>query len=120
MSLIKRSTCVSLGLTSALALSITGCGTSRSSALEAQRCVEQNGRVVEERYCEDRRHGSFGYPFRWYYGGRGYYPGQFAYGGGYSASGAGIPIRPSSPGFSSAVRGGFGSTGAGHGSGGGE
>ena len=90
----------------------------------AERCVDDSGRVVEDRYCEQNP-STAPHPFHWYYGGRGYYPGDIASGGG-AAPGAGVTaVRTSSPGFtpssvsssSGVARGGFGATADGAGGG---
>jgi hypothetical protein len=107
---MKKTSMVKLGLTSAVAAALAGCGRS-----EASRCVDYTDRVVDERYCKDmeqNRSRGFStgyYPYRWYYGGLGYALGSRAAGGGYAPSSTG----------SGTVRGGFGSTAHG-GSGGGE
>ena len=108
---MKRSAMVRLGLTSAMAAALTGCGGRK----EISRCVDENNRVVEDRLCGDagqsERTGGHGFgpvflPYRWYYGGAGYALGSMVGGGGYSA-------RPGS----TVVRGGFGGTGEGVGGG---
>jgi hypothetical protein len=122
---MKRSAMVKLGLTSAMAASLAGCAGSRQ---EAQRCVDQNGRVVEEKLCDngDRERRSGGgmlfMPYRWYYGGTGYALGALAAGGHDRPAPGTTPVRTSSPDFSSGgvTHGGFGATAGGEGSGGGE
>ena len=101
---MKRSAMVKLGLTSAMAAALTGCAGKK----EVSRCVDQNDKVVEDRLCgEPERVRSSGMspvfvPYHWYYGGAGFALGALARGGGYTPT----PGR-------TAVRGGFGSTGAG-------
>ena len=108
----KKSGFVSLGLTSAIAVSMAGCNS--RPALEAQRCVDQGNKVVEEQFCNEANGVAF-YPHRWYYGGRGFFPGEYAVAGTYAPTPGMSSIRPSSPGFSSisVARGGFGATAAG-------
>ena len=108
----KKSGLVKLGLTTAMALTLR-CGGPRR---EAQRCVDEYWRVVEDRYCEQSP-GAAPHPYHWYYGGSGYYPGQAASGGSERPSAGAEAVRTSSPGFSpsSVSRGGFGGTGEGAG-----
>ena len=116
----KRSLVVKLGLTAAVAFAVQ-CGGPRG---EAQRCIDATGRVVEDRYC-DQRSGSGGVPYHWYYGGNGFYPGDRATGGADRPSGNSAPVRTSSPEFGSGgghesggvSHGGFGATGEGGGAG---
>ena len=108
---MKRTSIVKLGLTSAVAAALGGCGQNH-----AGRCVDYTDRIVEERYCKDmeqsrsRGFSTGYYPYRWYYGGLGYGIGSRAVGGGYAPSAQG----------GSTVRGGFGSTAATSGSSAGE
>lgn len=116
---MKKSSLVSLGLTSAMAIALMGCDDDRR---EAQRCVDQNGLVVDDKYCQQQpvTPGGGDYVDHWYYGGRGYYPGETAAGGSYTPTPGYSAMRPSEPGFSDVVvRGGFGSSG-GEGEGAGE
>jgi hypothetical protein len=115
---MKKSRLVSLGLTPAMAIALIGCEDRR----EVQRCVDQNGLVVDDKYCQQQpvAPGGGGDVYRWYYGGTGYYPGETAADGYYIPTPGYSAMRPSEPGFGDAVaRGGFGSTG-GEGEGAGE
>lgn len=114
----KKSVLIRLGLTTAVALTVRCGGPNRV----AQRCVDNTGRVVQDRYC-DQSTAAGPLPYRWYYGGSGFYPGQTVSGGSnYPYSGA-TSVRTSSPGFSASsvstgsgvVRGGFGGTAEGGG-----
>ena len=87
-----RSAAVSLGLVGALALSLSGCGTSAAQSVRRQ-CVDDFGQVVTEAQClatpvassspRPGTTGSGGYssPYRWYYGGS--YSGGRVTGGSY-------------------------------------
>ena len=79
---------------------------------QAQRCVDDFGRVVEDRYC-DQSPVTAPHPYHWYYGGSGYFPGQTASGGSTQPAPGAAAVRTSSPGFDagSVSRGGFGATG---------
>jgi hypothetical protein len=113
---MKKSKLVSLGLTSAMALILVGCDDRR----EAQRCVDQNGLVVDDEYCQQQSAPPGGGGYHWYYGGSGYYPGETASGGSYTPTAGYSAMRPSEPGFAdTVVRGGFGGIG-GEGAGAGE
>jgi hypothetical protein len=98
---MKRSSAVQIGLLATLAATLVSC--SRNTA---QRCVDSQNIVVDERYCRDSV--SSGYtPYHWYYGGtRGYAPIG-------SRMSGGSTVAPS-PGTS---RGIFGGTGSSHGGG---
>jgi hypothetical protein len=106
---MKKSSIVQLGLTSAMAAALLGCG-----RREVANCVDESDHVVDDKYCDemDRSHSAGVYPvvipYRWYYGGMGLMPGMRASGGSYTPS----------PGLAT-VRGGFGGTGAADGAGGG-
>lgn len=111
----KKSAVVKLGITTAMALALR-CGGPRR---EAQRCVDGNGQVVEDRYC---RQGPVGapYAYHWWYGGSGYYPGERVSGGSDRPTPGTSAVRTGSSGFSpdaagSVSRGGFGATGEGGG-----
>ena len=116
----KRSAVVRLGLTTAVAFTLRCGGPTRV----AQRCVDDTGRVVDDRYCE-QNHAAAPLPYHWYYGGAGFYPGQYASGGANQPIPDAEAVRTSSPGFSPSavstssgvVRGGFGATGDGAASG---
>lgn len=73
---------------------------------EERRCVDANGNVVEDEKCQgaekQRASGGHGGGHYWYYGG----------------SGHGLGSKVSGGSYSSVSRGGFGSLGAAHGSGG--
>lgn len=113
---MKRSTHVAAPLLASAALSmLTGC-----RQAQMQRCVNEHNLVVDEAFCKNQpaqqnnnnyHPGGPGF-YRYYYGGAGgYYPGAVVTGGGFA------PL----PGASySTLRGGFGSTHAGGGEGGGE
>ena len=120
----KRSAFVKLGITAGVALALRWCvvpppGDQRR---EAQRCVGDDGRVVEDRYCEQVP-ATAPHPFHWYYGGNGYYPGDRVSGGSDRPIPGAAPVRTSSPEFSpgaggeSVTRGGFGGTAEGAGAG---
>ena len=108
----KRSAFVKLGLTAAMALCVRCGGPGR----QAQRCVDDYGRVVEDRYC-DQSPATVPHPYHWYYGESGFFPGQTATGGSAKPAAGATSVRTSSPGFSadSVARGGFGGTGEGGG-----
>ena len=116
----KKSAFVQLGVTAAVALTLRCGGPHRV----AQRCVDDYGRVVEDRYCEQSP-ATVPHPYHWYYGGNGFFPGQTASGGSDRPEAGATAVRTSSPGFSSSsvstgsgvVRGGFGGTAAGDGGG---
>jgi hypothetical protein len=99
---MRRSREVKLGLVSATAALLIGCGQG-----QYRQCVDQNQVVVNDRYCQQPTP----YPYRWYYYSRGsrmYAPsGGHATGGSYSA-----------PASSGTTRGVFGGTAEGHGAGG--
>jgi hypothetical protein len=104
-----------------MALILVGCDDRR----EAQRCVDQNGLVVDDKYCQQQPAPPGGAPpgdaaYHWYYGGSGYYPGETASGGSDTPTPGYSGMRPSEPGFDdTVVRGGFGGHG-GEGEGAGE
>ena len=119
----KRSTFVKLGITAAAVVALRWClvpppGDNR----DAQRCVGDDGRVVEDRYCEQGP-ATAPHAFHWYYGGNGYYPGDRVSGGSDKPIPGAAPVRTSSAEFSSGAggesvtRGGFGATAEGIGSG---
>ncbi len=99
-----------------VASSLVSCGPT-----DHRRCVDKDGRVVDDQPCErppgggGSYYGGGGYygagPYRWYYGGRGLRTGEIVSGGGYTP-------RPGVSYHSSTVRGGFGHSAAAHASGG--
>jgi hypothetical protein len=120
---MKRSSIVTLGLIPAIAAAamLGGCGSPQAER-DWENCTDQNNKVVNDRLCDDeqRQIHPVGYrPFyHWYYT-RGYNPlaeGIGAYGGGFSRPSNISPVRPSAAPHIS--RGGFGSIGLGHFSGG--
>lgn len=87
--------------------------------------MDDSGRVVEDRYCEQSP-ATAPHPFHWYYGGSGFYPGETVSDGSNTPPPQTSAIRTSSPGFSPSVvggvdsgvtRGGFGATADGAGAG---
>jgi hypothetical protein len=136
---MRKSRTVSISLVSGLAgAALTaGCGSTWGQPQGWQTCVDRtHGTAVEERYCDDEQsspHATGYVPhYNWYYYPRGYYWGApgvgspVPLGGTYGVKSFGAPIAHdgTSAGFGgsghggSAVRGGFGSTAAGHASGG--
>lgn len=120
----KQSRDVTLFLVAACASSAiaAGCGSRRQDGW--QTCVDQQGRVADERQCDSRTSGSSPFLYRWYYypyGGRPYPIGYgVPLGGTYSSEPfAGVSRAGVAPGTGradpggSTVRGGFGSTAAG-------
>lgn len=125
---MKKSRVIELGLLLAMAGALTGC---RREPSVAQRCVDANGVVVDDKCCatQDQQRGSPGfvgggyYPYRWYYGGYGTGLGSRVGNGSYDAPPAGTIVRPNSGGTvvrggGSSTRGFFGSSGSGRSSGG--
>ncbi len=113
---MKRSSRVTLTLAASVASLLTSCN---NPDRIARRCVDDNNRVVEDRFCQDdayrRQYPGF-YPYHFYYGGpRGFIaPGAFVSGGSTVAP-AGVTS------FSSPTsRGVIGGAGEAHGAGGGE
>lgn len=111
---------LSLVSTLAVAAVASGCGARQQGW---QTCVDRsNDTAVDRKYCDDEARGQrpYGYVphYHWYYYPRGYYwngPGigmRVPVGGTYASA----PVRsaPMSRSGASAVRGGFGSTAAGH------
>jgi hypothetical protein len=112
---MKRSLHVSAPLLAAAALALnTGCRQTQMA-----RCVDEQNRVVDDKYCDNPEqyrfvgpYGTYGPIYRPYYGGGGsYFIGSTATGGSYSPS-SGESYATSTS------RGGFGSSFAGSGSGG--
>ncbi len=127
---MKKSRAVSISLVSSLAAAAmaAGCG-SRTQGW--QTCVDRvNDTVSDRRYCDDeaRRPRGVGYVpyYHWYYYPHGYYwnapiiGSRVPVGGSYgSAPLSSVPMaRSGSIGSHGTVRGGFGSTAAGHSTGG--
>jgi hypothetical protein len=123
---MKKSRTVPMSLVSTLAGAALAAGCGRSTPQQSQgwqTCVDRvKGTSVEQRYCDDEaaRPSSYGPHYGWYYFPRGYY---------WSAPGVGSPVPAggtyAAHPFVSApmartgvVRGGLGSTAAGHASGG--
>ncbi|MBS1872861.1 MAG: hypothetical protein JSU00_06580 [Acidobacteria bacterium] len=104
---MKRSSAVQLTILATLAAALVSCNRSNRAA---QRCVDAQSVVVDDRYCRDA--GSGGYtPYHWYYGGTsGYTP------IGSRVSGGSL-IAPSHSSPSGTSRGIIGGAGAAHGSG---
>ena len=126
-SATKRSVQVSAPLVASAALAVlTGC-----HHPEMQRCVDEQNRVVDQRFCANvpqqggYNSGGMGlYPYHYYYGGGGgWYPGTVVYGGSNTyVSGHSYTTSSSAAHSTSGTsRGGFGSSMGGssaHGSGG--
>jgi hypothetical protein len=120
---MKKSRAVPVPLVSTLAAAAlaAGCGSS-PSAQGWQTCVDRNqGTVVEQRYCDEEAPRTsmpgYGPHYGWYYYPRSYYweaptiGARVPTGGSYSA----LPLRSTPMARTGAVvRGGFGSTAAGH------
>ena len=122
---VRRSRAVPISLVSTLAAAAVaaGCGASRAQQQGWQTCVDRASETaVDRRYCDDdwSQQRPVGYVphYHWYYYPRGYYwdaPGigmRVPLGGSYGASPIGS--TPMARTGASAVRGGFGSTAAGH------
>jgi len=122
---VRRSRAVPISLVSTLAAAAiaAGCGASRAQREGWQTCVDRTSQTaVDRRNCDDDwgRPRSVGYVphYYWYYYPRGYYwgaPGigmRVPVGGSYGAAPFGS--TPMARSGASAVRGGFGSTAAGH------
>ncbi len=125
----KRSLQVSAPLLASAAMAVlAGC-----HHPEMQRCVDDQNRVVDQKFCQNLPqqnglNGSYSggglgfYPYHYYYGGGGgWYPGTVVYGGSTTSMSGHSYTTSSSAAHSSTSRGGFGSSmggGSGHGSGG--
>lgn len=101
---MKKSSSVTLTLLAAVAaLATTGC-----TKKETRNCIDQNNRIIEDRYCEQQPvTGYYGgsYPYYWRYGGSsGGHIGDLVFGG----SSTPTPGRTAVSG--SVSRGGFGSS----------
>ncbi len=112
---MKRSRIVQLTLVAAIAAGLSSCRRN----VEPQRCVDKDGNVVLDRYCDewDRQPYRPGYiaPYRWYYGGSGFRAGERAFGGSFFPTPGMSAARSSSSGWSGFIsRGGFGSSSVGH------
>lgn len=112
----RRSTTITLTLLSSTAAAVlSACGRSRRD------CVDAQNRVVADSLCRDydaraaTHGGSAWYPYRYYYGGRGYAGvGSILSGGSYAAPRSGYGGSGAHIGGGTS-RGGFGGIGAGHG-----
>ena len=121
---MKRSLHVSAPLLAAVALSVsTGC-----RKPEMQRCVDEQNRVVDDKFCQTQQQplrsptGTFYYPYRYYYGGYGGFGlGSTVTGGGDAPiSGHSYSSSTTRGGFGSSFGGGSGDSSGGHGGSGGE
>ena len=120
---MKRSQFVAIGIVQAVAAAAlaAGCGSTKTTS-DWENCVDREDRVVSDQHCQDERSqaGRAGFvPFYHSYYTRGAAPlpiGQRAVGGTLTRPGSGL-VRPSSS-SPSVTRGGFGSTGSAHPSGG--
>jgi hypothetical protein len=106
---MHRSAVVQISLVAVMAAAVQSCQSGKPSIVE--HCVDQNGNVVDDEKCSTPASGSTSPNYRYWYGG--YTPvGGHVSGGSYTppSSGGSTPRA-------SVARGGFGSVGAGHGSG---
>lgn len=92
-------------LSSLAAAFVSGCDDG-GDWVEARRCADANGVVVEDRLCDQSTAARGPVFYRHYYGGGGYYPGDVVYGGGWTPRGGTQYVDTSR-----VPRGGFGATG---------
>ena len=109
---MKKSKLVAVGLASAVAALMAGCATQTQTA----DCVDAQGRVVPDNYCQSNYYGGY-HPYHWLYGGQ-----IHSYGGYRTVSGGSttpmVGANISSRSGMSISRGGFGGSGDAHGGGG--